>query len=102
MTELKLPKLPDRTPVKFSITVNPELAHALRDYAALYQATYGTAEDVAELVPFMLAAFIESDAGFKKARRDRQIATVDAGRDRTPVTRHRPGVEPTSTGQPNS
>lgn len=31
---LKLAKLPDRTPVKISITVTPDIAHALADYAA--------------------------------------------------------------------
>jgi hypothetical protein len=31
MPELKLAKLPDRTPTKFSITVNSELAQGLRE-----------------------------------------------------------------------
>ena len=71
MNELKISKLPDRTPVKITITVNPDLAQALRDYAVEYERQYGAEESVMELIPFMLAAFIESDAGFKKARRDR-------------------------------
>ena len=33
---LKLAKLPDRVPVKITISVAPELNQALADYAALY------------------------------------------------------------------
>ena len=54
MSELKLAKRPDRTPVKITIALNPDLNQALRDYAAIYHAKYGEAESVAELVPFML------------------------------------------------
>jgi hypothetical protein len=32
MAELKLAKLPDRTPVKLTISVSPELNRALVDY----------------------------------------------------------------------
>ena len=70
MPELKLAKLPERTPVKLTITVPPELNHALREYAGLYRAAYGQAESVAELVPFMLGAFLDSDKGFAKARKE--------------------------------
>lgn len=31
--ELKLAKLPDRTPVKLAITITPDLHEALHDYA---------------------------------------------------------------------
>jgi hypothetical protein len=70
MPELKLAKLPDRMPVKLTITVQPDLAQALREYAAVYRATYGEAESVEELVPFMLASFLEGDRGFAKARKE--------------------------------
>jgi hypothetical protein len=70
MPELKLAKLPDRLPVKLTISVQPDLAQALREYAAVYRATYGEAESVEELVPFMLASFLEGDRGFAKARKD--------------------------------
>lgn len=69
MAELKLAKLPDRTPIKLTITVGAELHQTLKDYADLYQATYGTAEQVADLVPYMLEAFIASDKAFAKASR---------------------------------
>jgi hypothetical protein len=58
--------LPDRTPVKLTLSVHPELAAALQDYAALYEQTYGQAEPIAELIPFMLASFLESDRAFRK------------------------------------
>ncbi|MGT2466595.1 DUF2274 domain-containing protein [Mesorhizobium atlanticum] len=41
MANLKLGKLPDRTPSKITITVSADLNQALSDYAALYRQTYG-------------------------------------------------------------
>ena len=55
MADLKLGKLPDRTPVKLTITITPDLQGALQAYAAIYTATYGVEESVSDLVPAMLA-----------------------------------------------
>src|SRR4051812_15300728 len=44
MPELKLSKLPDRVPVKLSVSVSPELNRRLQSYAALYKKTYGEEE----------------------------------------------------------
>ncbi len=68
MADLKLPQLPDRTPIKLSISVLPDLHQALADYAALYAQTYGRDEPVADLIPAMLAAFLESDRAFVRER----------------------------------
>ena len=68
MADLKLPQLPDRNPVKLSIAVMPDLYQALSDYAALYARTYGRDEPVIELIPAMLAAFLESDRSFARNR----------------------------------
>lgn len=68
MAELKLAKLPDRTPVKLAITITPDLQGALREYTAIYAAAYGCEEPIAELIPAMLAAFLESDRAFVRAR----------------------------------
>ena len=68
MADLKLGKLPDRTPVKLSITITPDLQNALTDYAALYAQAYGREEPVIELIPAMLASFIESDRTFTRPR----------------------------------
>lgn len=68
MPELKLAKLPDRTPIKLAITVTPDLHQMLQEYAALYAEAYGREEPVAELIPAMLVAFLESDRGFTRSR----------------------------------
>ena len=70
MPELKLGKLPDRVPVKITFSAMPDLNQALHDYAAVYHAAYGEAESVSELIPFMLASFLEGDRGFAKARKE--------------------------------
>lgn len=70
MANLRLGKLPDRTPSKITITVTAELSQALKDYAALYRQAYGESESVAELIPFMLAEFLESDRAFARARKE--------------------------------
>lgn len=68
MADLKLSQLPDRTPIKLGISVLPDLHQALADYAALYAQTYGRDEPVAELIPAMLAAFLESNRAFVRER----------------------------------
>ncbi|BBC00998.1 hypothetical protein ABIF38_007347 [Bradyrhizobium japonicum] len=66
---MKLAKLPERTPVKMTIVLSPSLLQRLREYAVFYAETYGDKEEVTELIPFMLEAFLDSDADFRKARR---------------------------------
>lgn len=68
MPELKLARLPDRTPIKLAITVTPDLHQMLQQYAALYAEAYGREESVAELIPAMLASFLDSDRGFVRSR----------------------------------
>ena len=72
MAELKLGKLPDRTPVKLSITITPDLQTALQTYSAIYAETYGVEEPIAEQVPAMHASFLERDRNFVRAREARQ------------------------------
>jgi hypothetical protein len=69
MPELRLQRLPDRTLVKITISLSPDLNQALTDYAALYQETYGQAEPVQELIPAMLTSFLEGDRMFARRRR---------------------------------
>jgi len=66
---LRLGQLPDRTPVRLSLSVDPELASALSDYAQIYRQTYGAEEKPEALIPAMIESFLASDAGFKRARR---------------------------------
>ncbi len=68
MPDLRLPQLPDRTPVKITISVSPQLNKALADYASAYSETYGQSEPVHELIPAMLSAFLESDRAFGRRR----------------------------------
>lgn len=68
MADIKLPQLPDRTPMKLTISVMPDLHQALTEYAALYAKTYGRDEPIAELIPAMLGAFLESDRSFSRTR----------------------------------
>lgn len=72
---MKLAKLPDRTPVKMNVVLSPSLAKRLREYADFYAETYGTREEVAELVPFLLEAFLDSDSAFKRKRDQTQHVT---------------------------
>ena len=60
---LKVGPLPDRTPVKLSISCDPDLHGDLRAYADIHAKTYGKTVSVADLVPSMLRALIDSDAG---------------------------------------
>lgn len=67
---LKLDKLPDRESVKITFTADADLKAALNDYAEIYRRAYGQKESVADLIPFMLEAFINADPGFKRARKE--------------------------------
>ena len=66
---LRIAQLPDRTPVKLTLSVDPDLASALEDYAAIYAETYGAEEKPETLAPAMLDMFLSGDAGFKRARK---------------------------------
>ena len=69
MADLKLAKLPERTPAKLTISVSPDLSEALGCYAQLYAETYGQTESVADLVPYMLQGFLDSDRAFARVRK---------------------------------
>lgn len=70
MVDIKLARLPDRTPIKLAITITPDLQSALNDYAAIYAQAYGRKEPVTELIPAMLTSFLESDRHFARVRED--------------------------------
>lgn len=74
MASLKLGKLPDRTPVKLTINIMPDLQSALNEYTSLYAQEYGVTENVIDLIPSMLAGFLDSDREFQKARGIRSAA----------------------------
>lgn len=98
MADLKLRRLPDRVPVKLTITVPPDLHKALQIYAELYHTTYGDDESVQTLIPFMLRDFLDADRGFTKAATARSangVAAVSSSRRRT--ARRRTSTETPST-----
>ena len=66
MPDLKLPRLPDRTPVKLVLNIPPDLNEALARYADAYAEQYGTSESVGDLVPYMLRCFLDSDREFSR------------------------------------
>lgn len=88
---LKLSKLPNRTPIKVTSTFPPDVHDALTDYARIYEDTYGANEKIEDLVPYIIANFLESDSGFKKARRQLTATTAK------PTTR--PPINPASANQ---
>ncbi|WP_339862552.1 DUF2274 domain-containing protein [Paremcibacter congregatus] len=79
---LKLSKLPKRTPVRISATFPPEIHAALIDYAHIYEQNYGVKEKIEDLVPYIIASFLDTDNGFKKARR--QLAATSKPTPRPP------------------
>ena len=100
MSDLKLARLPDRTPVKISITVSPDLNKALHAYAELYRETYGQAESVAELIPYILESFLKNDRGFAMARKERALDGNAVETNPAPPVarrRRRNAIEPSST-----
>lgn len=68
VAELRLGKLPDRTPIKLAIAVPPDLKAAFDDYAVVYRSTYGQEESISDLIPAMLVQFLAGDRGFVRAR----------------------------------
>ena len=69
MTEkLRLGPLPRSEVVRLTVTLPASVKSDLDRYAELFGVTYGEPVDPAALVPHMLAAFMERDRGFRKAR----------------------------------
>ena len=54
MAEIRLGRLPDRTPVKLALSVSPELHRLLSDYADFYREAYGESPPLSDLMPAML------------------------------------------------
>ena len=65
---LRLAKIPERTPVKLTITLDRTTHALLAAYAEAYRSVYGAEEPLADLIPFMLKQFVGSDQGFVRMR----------------------------------
>ena len=81
---LRLSKLPKRTPVRITTIFPPEIHAALTDYARIYEQDYGVKEKIEDLVPYIIASFLDTDNGFKKARR--QLAAASKLTPRPPIS----------------
>ena len=68
---LRIGKLPDLTPVKVTVSLEPEIYRMLEDYTCIYGDRYGETVKPAQLVPSMIAGFLAKDSGFKRARKER-------------------------------
>ena len=68
MVELKLARLHDRTPVKLTLSLLPDVHDRLSCYADLYRETYNSEETIADLVPAMLTAFMDGDRAFMRRK----------------------------------
>ncbi len=66
---LKIGPIPDRAPAKLTLSLAPEFMAALADYAAIHAAEHGRDTSVAELAALMIEKFLETDAGFRRARK---------------------------------
>lgn len=101
MTTMKLAKLPDRTPVKITFVASPDLAKSLALYALYYEEIYRQAESISELMPYALEAFLESDRGFLRFRREREVGGT-TNTNQAPTSGHRrpaPSSENSSTSR---
>lgn len=77
MTEkLRLGPLPRSEVVRLTVGLPASVKADLDRYAELFGAAYGEAVDSAALVPHMLAAFMERDRGFRKARQPPEPRTT--------------------------
>jgi len=66
---LKLGPIPDRSPIKLSLLLAPNVHAALNDYAAIHAREYGQEVPVTDLAALMIEKFLHSDAAFKRIRK---------------------------------
>jgi hypothetical protein len=52
-----------------NVVLVPSLAERLREYTDFYAKTFGSRQEVAELIPFMLEAFLDPDPDFRMIAR---------------------------------
>ncbi len=68
MTGLKIRKIPDRTPVKITLALPPDVHADLLRYAEIYRHEHGSEETPLLLAAHMIAIFMQCDSGFRKAK----------------------------------
>lgn len=68
--KLRLGPLPKNETVRLTISLPASVKADLDRYAELYGAAHGGLVDAAALAPHMLAAFMERDRAFRRARQE--------------------------------
>ncbi len=75
MADLKLGRLPDRTPVKLTISLTPDLHRLLEEYWAAYRAAYGDdRSNMTDLIPHIILGYIEGDRDFIRIRKSKSAS----------------------------
>jgi hypothetical protein len=76
--KLRLGPLPKTETVKLTISLPLTVKADLDRYAELFGAAHGEVVDAASLAPHMLAAFIDRDRAFRRARQARAATPSSA------------------------
>ncbi len=72
---LKIGAIPERKPVRITLSLPPDVHEALVDYAVIHAAEFGKKTPVNEFAILMIERFLDSDAAFRRARKSlRQAA----------------------------
>jgi len=66
-TRLRMGPLPKQETIKMTVSLTAELKEELDRYVATYRRLYGQQVDAAMLVPHMLARFMQTDRGYRRA-----------------------------------
>lgn len=74
--KLRLGPLPRNEVVRLTVALLAPVKADLDRYAELYGANYGEVVDAAALIPHMIAAFMERDRAFRRARQDALIGSL--------------------------
>lgn len=69
MTGLRLKKIADKTPVKITLSLPPEVHADLLIYAEIYRKEHGSQETQQVLAAQMIATFMQGDTQFRKDKR---------------------------------
>ncbi len=66
---LKIGPVVERAPIKLGVSLAPDVHDALADYALLHARAHGRELALADLAALMIEKFLETDAGFRRARK---------------------------------
>lgn len=99
--KLRLGPLPKTEVVRLTIAIPAKVKADLDRYAELYAAAYGEPADAATLVPHMLAAFMDRDRGFRRARQEAKPA-LDGSSPPRPTPDATPSAKDTASDASSS